>query len=146
KVDGNGIVDDLSSVKEKLIDNFPLQDTLRRWEAPFDGTVLVQAPFHLNQDNTPERTQYKTADGVRGAIQHNATELFALTVGPEDYSTHTPTGVDLVDVKAGDRLYFRAGSVFDAKFDQLAWDPFITYTTLPTVFDVNNLDVHRYQG
>jgi RHS repeat-associated protein len=144
-VDATGLVEDLTAVREQAIDNFPLVDTLRRWEAPFAGTVAISGPFQLVKDSSPGRASYK-ADGVRVAIQKNEAELFSTTIAADDYGAKTPTGVSSVAVSRGDRIYFRVGSVFDGKYDQVAWDPIVQYTGVAARSDVNSLDVYKYQA
>jgi RHS repeat-associated protein len=52
-----------------------------------------------------------------------------------------------VPVLRGQRLYFRVQSVFDGAFDQVAWDPQISYVGADlTRTDVNNLAEFRYQA
>src|SRR5262245_60033276 len=138
-VDGDGLVEDLDGVYQTAFDSFPLQDTLRRWVAPFDGTVAITGAVRLVEDTSTARAAYKTADGVRVAIQKNGSELFAQTIAATDYGPKTPSGVGAVPVSAGDRIYFRVGSVFDGKFDRVAWDPVITYQGVTPVSDVNGL-------
>src|SRR5262249_50580421 len=100
--------------------------------------------FHLVQDTSPARTGYSTADGVRVAIQHNGAELFSQTIAATDYTPKAPQNVANVLVNAGDRIYFRVGSVFDGKFDQVAWDPVIAYHSVAAAIDVNGLDDYKY--
>ena len=45
-----------------------------------------------------------------------------------------------------DRLYFRVQSILDGRFDQVAWDPGITYTGVTPSTDVNGLDNYRFQA
>ena len=80
---------------------------------------------------------YHDADGVQVAIQLEGAELWssrtvAVTdfrdstsarILADDYATHSPTGVDNVQVRKGDRIYFRVQSVFDGSYDRVAWDP-----------------------
>jgi RHS repeat-associated protein len=124
----------------------PLVDTLRMWTAPFDGTVNISGDVALIQDTSPARAQYTAADGVRVAIQQNGTELWSTTIGPSDYTAHSPTGVTGLTVHRGDRFYFRSQSVDDGKFDQVSWDPVIAYQNVPPTTDVNGLDVYTYQA
>ena len=63
----NLLEDAAATVAERA--QFPLLDTLRRWVAPYDGTISISAPVHLIQDTSPERAAYTGADGVRVAIQ-----------------------------------------------------------------------------
>src|SRR5215471_8109891 len=145
-VDGSGLVEDLEAIRQQQIDNNPLEDTIRRWEAPFDGRVRVTGDVTLVQDTSQARAQYRFADGVRTAIQHNGTELWSTQIAGADYSPKTPTGVDSITVAKGDRLYFRVQSGFDGKFDQVAWDPVITYLDVNGVTDANGLNAYRYQA
>jgi hypothetical protein len=68
-VDPNGLVEDLTQVYDKAVENFPLHNTLRRWVAPYDGEIAISGAFNLIQDLSPARAAYQTADGVRVAIE-----------------------------------------------------------------------------
>src|SRR5581483_5512520 len=43
----------------------------------------------------------------------------------------------------GDRIYFRAQSVFDGSYDRLSWDPLIEYVGAPVLLDVNGRNPYR---
>src|SRR6266542_2147013 len=122
----------------------PLQDTLRRWVAPFNGTIKIEAPVTLD----PPASSNPPFDGVTAAIQHNGTELWRsnpiTTSGPT--GTVTPTGVDAINVAKGDHIYFRLQSRDDGAGDQVTWDPKITYTFNPAPVDVNGLSQSLFQA
>ncbi|WDN56123.1 SpvB/TcaC N-terminal domain-containing protein [Streptomyces clavuligerus] len=122
------IVGDQTEVFERAVGNSPLMDSVRRWVAPYDGTVRVEGPARLVEDTGAERAAYDKADGVRVTVQHNDTELWAQRIGPDDYIGFAPTGVGAVQVRKGDAFYFRVQSVLDGMYDTVAWDPRITYT------------------
>ncbi|OLB80539.1 MAG: hypothetical protein AUI14_06360 [Actinobacteria bacterium 13_2_20CM_2_71_6] len=145
-VDTTGLLADLSADRDREIDSHPLVDTVRRWVAPFDGTVRVSGTVRLVQDTSPARTAYSRADGVRVAIQHEDDELWSQQIGQSDYAEHTPANVDSVPVKRGDRLYFRVQSGFDGAYDEVSWDPQIAYVDAPDVTDVNGLPPYRYSA
>jgi RHS repeat-associated protein len=146
-IDTTNLLEDASALVAERAQQFPLLDTLRRWVAPYDGTVNINAPVHLIQDTSAARAAYTGADGVRVAIQLEGSELWFTTIGPNDFDTKTPTGVTAVPVHRGDRLYFRVQSVFDGAFDQVAWDPQISYTGVDAMrTDVNNLAEFNYQA
>lgn len=145
-VDSTGVVADNEEAYQKQVEGSPLLDPLRRWVAPYDGTIKITGSASLIQDTSPQRSQYQTADGVRVAIQQNGSELWSTTIAADDYSPKTPSGVDGVPVLAGDRLYFRVQSVFDGKYDQVAWDPEITYVGMAPALDANGLDAYRYKA
>lgn len=146
KVRASILPKDSTADLQRRIDSYPLIDAVRRWVAPFDGTVQVTGAVHLIQDTSPARAAYTNADGVRVAIQHEDSELWSQTIGASDYTDHAPTGVDAIPVHRGDRLYFRVGSVFDGAFDQVSWDPKIVYTGVPAATDVNGLNPYTYQA
>jgi RHS repeat-associated protein len=144
--DASGVIGDFTAARERQIDSHPLTDAVRRWTAPFDGTVAVTGTFQLVRDTSPERAAYTKADGVRVAVQHGDDELFSALVGPDDFAARTPTGVGRIAVHRGDALYFRVGSRFDGAFDQVAWDPTVSYLDVPDLADVNGLPVHTYRA
>lgn len=146
EVDTDGIVQDYEELYQRSLDNFPLQDTLRRWTAPFDGRVQITGDVQLLRDTSEARKQYKTADGVRVAIQHNGSELWSATMEKDDYAPRTPAGVSSITVRKGDRVYFRVQSREDGRYDQVAWDPEIAYLDVPQATDVNGLDQYRYRA
>ncbi|MGG8495190.1 SpvB/TcaC N-terminal domain-containing protein [Tenacibaculum sp. TC6] len=109
---------------EDAIDQNPLHDVIRMWEAPYDGIVAISGGVNLKQPTEPSGT----ADGVRVTIQHVATELWNTTIPANDYGVKVPTGVGAINVTKGDRIYFRVQSVFDGTDDQVNWSPVITYS------------------
>ncbi|BEL05797.1 hypothetical protein Q0Z83_039880 [Actinoplanes sichuanensis] len=136
-VDTEGLVGDLTADREREIDSHPLVDTVRRWVAPYDGTVAITG------DVTLVREQNQTADGVRVAVQHEDGELWSAVLNPGDHAAPT-TGA--VAVQRGDRLYFRVQSRFDGTADRVTWDPRIAYTGVPATTDVNGLDPYTYSA
>ncbi len=112
---------------EDAIDQNPLHDIVRVWEAPHSGIISIDAPVRLVEDTSPERQAYTTADGVRVAIQHKGTELWSQNIGALDYALHIPNGLNTINVQAGDRIYFRVQSIFDGAYDQVEWAPTISY-------------------
>jgi hypothetical protein len=140
-VDGADLLPDYGDLQEQALANSPLADTVRRWIAPFSGTVQVTGDVQLG----PPDPAYRTADGVRVAIQHNGTELWSELIDANDGAPKTPTGVNAIAVAKGDRIYFRVHSRFDGRHDAVAWDPRVVYTGAPVITDVNLLDPYRYQ-
>ena len=145
-VDASRLVADPAAQRETNVDAFPLQDALRRWTAPFDGTVRIAGAVGLVRDTSDERSRYGSADGVRVAIQRNGSELWAARIAGDDYESRTPSGVEDVEVRRGDRIYFRTQSVDDGRYDRVSWDPEIEYVGREPVTDVNGLPVFRYRA
>ncbi|MEL7247890.1 MAG: SpvB/TcaC N-terminal domain-containing protein, partial [Bacteroidota bacterium] len=134
---------------EDRIDQYPLQDVIRMWEAPATGTVQIEAPVQLAEPTDPMAQSYQSDDGVRVAIQVGALEVWSLEISADDYTIFEPTGVGSLNVDKGDRIYFRVQSVFDGANDQVNWAPTITYTDglqALEATDANNLDIARYQA
>ncbi|HEY6504550.1 MAG TPA: SpvB/TcaC N-terminal domain-containing protein [Chitinophagaceae bacterium] len=123
----------------------PLHDVVKLWKAPYDGIISISNSVQLIEDTSPERLGYTAADGVRVAIQHNGSELWSEFIGEDDYSPKTPAGVGSIAVIRGDQLYFRVQSVYDGAYDQVSWNPRITYTAhVPGLDDANGFAVYDF--
>lgn len=135
---------------------FPSVDTLRRWVAPWDGTVDVSAPVNLVG---------ASPDGVRVAIEKFTAPVRlpdgstvpdpGVTVWAEDLpsgdtTVHWPGGVAdtpvAIPVRQGDRIYFRVQPGDNGAGDEVAWDPQITYRGQGPRLDVNGKDIYRYSA
>ncbi len=145
-VDPNLVEVDSAEIKD-LIEKNPLQDVVRVWQAPFNGTVNIKGGLNLIENSSEERKAYTTADGVRVAIQHKDNELWSTEILPTDYNVKYPSGVSNITVKKGERIYFRVHSIFDGSYDQVLWNPVIEYTQHnDTIIDANNKPVYQYSA
>ena len=144
----NGIIDEsIFTIDpqeiEDAIDQNPLHDVVRLWEAPFDGMITIDAPVNLLAPSEASGT----ADGVRVAIQLNGSELWNTTIAADDFTVKTPFNVSNVAVTKGDRIYFRVQSVFNGTDDLVNWNPSITYAEhSDTLVDANNLPVYSFNA
>jgi RHS repeat-associated protein len=138
------VLPDFSSLRDQAVRTFPLVDALRRWVAPYSGRISITGAVELIADPDPERALYEAADGVRVAVQHNDQELWSARIEADDYAPHIPTGLESVDVRRGDRLYFRVQSIEDGRYDAVAWVPQIQYLGRPDIRDVNGLPIYSY--
>ena len=129
-IDGDLIVVD-PDAQEAKIDGSPLHDVVRMWEAPYDGSVRVTGSVNLLEDTSPESVAYTKKDGVRLTIQIRDDQRWSTIIEPDDFSTKTPSNVDNLEVEKGDRIYFRVQSRFDGAYDQVRWNPIITYRNEP---------------
>ncbi len=126
----------------------PLQDTVGRWVAPFNGTIAISGPVTLDPSMPGDPPLPSTFDGVTVAIQQNATQLWS---SPPQMLTKpgasvTPTNVSAINVAKGDHIYFRLQSIDDGARDQVRWDPKISYTSLTAApADVNGLSQSVFQ-
>ncbi|WP_273445295.1 SpvB/TcaC N-terminal domain-containing protein [Neolewinella agarilytica] len=136
--------------QQALIDATPLHDVVRSWEAPFTGTVRISGDIRLVAQSGID--EYEREDGLRVSIETpqsfiSGQRLYEANIPANDYAPRTPTGVNAINVLAGQRIYFRVHSIFDGAFDQVAWDPEITYVGQdPTETDVNGLPLYRYRA
>ncbi|GJM33039.1 MAG: hypothetical protein DHS20C18_20400 [Saprospiraceae bacterium] len=133
--------------QEALIDQTPLHDVVRSWEAPCTGTIAINAPVRLLEDTSPEGQSYTRGDGVRVAIQRNGNSLWSANIEPDNFNAITPANVDALTVNKGDHIYFRVQSIFDGAYDQVYWDPEITYINEDQeLIDANNKAVFKFQA
>ncbi|HET6213524.1 MAG TPA: SpvB/TcaC N-terminal domain-containing protein, partial [Micromonosporaceae bacterium] len=145
-IDTAGLFGNFTQDRERLIDSFPLLDSLRRWVAPYDGTVRIEGPVKLADSTAAARAASHTADGVRVTIQRENTELWTDSIGAQDNTSHNPSNVDSVAVSRGDRIYFRVQSGFDGGLDEVSWDPHVSYLGVADPLDVNGLASYRFQA
>ena len=108
-----------------------MEDIVRVWQAPKDGTVSVTGQVSLIAPTDDyDADEYQKADGVRIAIQKGGNELWNKTIAKGDNSPYS-AAVSSVAVKRGDRIYFRVQSgseeTSNGSFDKVNWSPTITY-------------------
>ncbi|MDR2948601.1 MAG: type IV secretion protein Rhs [Prevotella sp.] len=118
--------------QEDMIKYSPLQDVVRVWEAPFNGTIKIEGNVSLMQPETGyDETEYEKADGVRVAIQVAGSEKWSKTIAKGDFASY-PATVSSVTVAKGQKVYFRVQSgtneMSNGAFDEVSWSPVITYT------------------
>ena len=136
----------LEAERQQAIDNNPLQDIVRMWQAPYSGTINITAPVQLMPSNDPERAAVP-ADGVRVAIQLKGTERWSQIIGPDDYSVHQPTGLTGLKIQKGDRIYFRVGSIDNGSYDSVNWAPVIEYADQDLqVTDANGKPLYHFDA
>jgi RHS repeat-associated protein len=117
---------ELAKERDEAINNNPLQDIVRMWQAPYSGTINVTAPLQLLPSSDPDRAD-APADGVRASVQLKGIELWTENIAADDYSVHQPVGLNGLQVQKGDRIYFRIGSVENGSYDSVNWAPVIDY-------------------
>lgn len=132
---------------EKSVDDNPLHDVVKVWRAPFNGTVSITGNAALIQDVSPDALAYTAADGVRVAIQHKGFELWSTDIAANDFTAKTPSGVNAINVLAGDKIYFRVQSKFNGAYDQVSWEPQVTYSIqAPGLNDANGLPLYQFNA
>lgn len=123
----------------ELIKSSPMEDMVRVWQAPKDGTVSISGTVSLiSPTGESDADEYAHADGVRLAIQKGSTELWSKKIAKGDATAYNATAQNIT-VKKGDRIYFRvqAGTeeTSNGAFDNVKWAPVISYAgveeTLP---------------
>jgi len=123
----------LQDVNEQQRALSPLQDVVRRWVAPWDGTVAVTGDVTFSPPDLAQTPSAAYAsDGVRVAVQHERAERWSAKLTTPG-QTVTPSGLGAVQVRRGQALYFRVGSVEDGVRDRVTWQPVVSYTAVQRV-------------
>lgn len=118
----------------EIIANSPLHDVVRVWEAPFAGTIKIESTATLiPPTGVYDEAEYALADGVFVGIQKGPTQIVAqqaLTKTAPSMNLSTASQI----VAKGEKVYFRVQSgrtdLANGAFDQVDWNPVITYTDL----------------
>ena len=118
--------------------DFPLQDIVRIWQAPFSGTVTITAPIQLIDVPSATGIANPKKDGVRASIQYDDNVLESIIIPAGDFTPKNFSALN-VAVQKGQNIYFRLQSRYNGHDDVVSWDPVIQYTTPVTP----NSDVHH---
>lgn len=155
-LDPSLVLPDQSETANEQAGQFPKVDTLRRWVAPWDGTVSVLAPVSLVGASidgarvTMEKFGPDVVLPTGQPVPDPGTVLFDADLPPgvttEQWPGGTPDVPVVVPVRKGDRLYFRVQPKDNGAGDEVAWDPQISYLGVTPNLDVNGKDVYRYSG
>ncbi|MFT3679262.1 MAG: SpvB/TcaC N-terminal domain-containing protein [Ferruginibacter sp.] len=126
-------------MQEEQEKQFPLQDVVRFWQAPFDGNIHIEAPVKL----IPGFATDTKRDGVRATIQINDAIVWEENIKNGDESVK-PALLDTT-VKRNDKIYFRLQSVYNGNGDTVLWNPSIKYTgSLVSEQDANKRSNRNY--
>ena len=117
--------------QESMSEQFPRHDIVKLWRAPYDGKIKIEANISLKESNS---------DGVIFSIQHKD-ELVYLD---STFSTKTTKISKSANVKAGDKIYFRLQSKFNAVNDAIEFTPTIKYTNLKDAKNDENGSLEEY--
>lgn len=130
---------------DKTIDQNPLHDVVKIWEAPYKGSINIDAPVALLEP--VENSITESEDGVKVSIQHKGTVLWSKTIPPDDFTETIPTGISSIAVNSGDRIYFRVQSINNGSNDQVLWKPIISYSEhSPDLKDANELPIYQFNA
>lgn len=109
----------------EVLENFDLSNALRKLRLPFAGRIALTGAV--------QKTYAGGQDGVEASIYHNDTRVWKRFFAPADTASCAPgpddscSGGLILDVAAGDRLYFMADSIAETSADALSWAPNATY-------------------
>lgn len=130
----------IDGIQDLLVDSSPRIDTVRRWVAPFTGSVAITGTI-VRDTTTP-------GDGTRVMVEHSGARIFdqTLTAGSAS-TTHALTRA----VAKGDAVYFRVNAIDNGGGDLVTWAPIVTYvdgggTPLTLPVDANGFDQGQYDS
>jgi RHS repeat-associated protein len=109
---------------DEVLAKLRLADALLELKLPFSGRVAIAGAVQRRQAG---------GDGARVQVFHNGSRVWQSTVAADDVAACEPAPADacggnlVLDVHAGDALYFLAGSIRDTSTDDLLWSPRVTY-------------------
>ena len=112
-------IPDYKVIRDSLEKEYPLNDAVRMWYAPFNGRVNIQSTINKLSNQ---------GDGIIYSIQH---ESNGFMVRDSLLQAGSKTNNLNCDVQAGDRIFFRLQSRYDGEDDKVLWNPIITYISLP---------------
>jgi RHS repeat-associated protein len=145
------ILPNTAEEQAELEAQFPLQDAVRMWQAPYSGIIDISSPVKLFEDTSSDAKADTMKDGVKVSIQFKNSVKWSQIIEATDYSTKTPV-IKPFYIQKGERIYFRVQSRFNGSYDKVSWDPEINYSfingndTLYKWEDVNRKKIARYKA
>ena len=112
-------IPDYKVIRDSLEKEYPLNDAVRMWCAPFAGRINIQSTIKKLSNQ---------GDGIIYSIQH---EGDGFMVRDSLLQAGSKTNNLNCNVKVGDRIFFRLQSRYNGEDDRVLWNPIITYTSLP---------------
>ena len=112
-------IPDYKVIRDSLEKEYPLNDAVRMWCAPFAGKINIQSTIKKLSNQ---------GDGIIYSIQH---ESDGFMVRDSLLQAGSKTNNLNCDVKVGDRIFFRLQSRYNGEDDKVLWNPIITYVSLP---------------
>ena len=112
--------------RDSLEDEYPLNDVVRMWRAPFGGRIHI---------NSVVKKLKSEGDGVIFSIQNEKKLLYTDSLKTAGSKTYDKS----IDIKAGNRLFFRLQSIYSGVADEVEWNPTIKYDSV-------KIDTTRYLG
>jgi len=119
---------------KKILNASPMQDVVRVWEAPYDGTVEIDGyATYIAPIQGFDNDKFNNSDGLYLTIE---TQGEYLTTDPfRIYKSANPTPlrtfVTSVTVSKGQKIFFRVKCGIqensNGDFDKVNWSPFISY-------------------
>lgn len=137
-------------------DEIPNYDIVKVWEAPVDGTITISNNWLSNSNHKVTiETQNNSAYGYPNAYQEGTCRLYAgtpdlnyntITELPDEeevcFACITDKGRNQIDVKKGQKIFFRLHQEEGITQEELLWNPQITYSGT-AVSDQNSLDPYN---
>lgn len=137
----------LMDSQDSLISNSPMQDVVRFWKAPFDGTITINGTVQrLHPTGDFDQEEYAKADTLTVTIQRGMNEIWQKTIQKDDTSQsyYPPDSIKTFRVNKNDTIFFRvqSGRAIDSNgfFDLVKWSPTIQYDTLANYFNLPNIE------
>ena len=121
-------------------------ESVRLWIAPESGSVNITSSIQLIEDTSYARKQSHYADGIKYIIQHKNLEILYDTIHANNYASKAANYSSL-SVNKGDNIYFRLQSQDNRSYDNVIWDPRITYVGKDTSkIDADSKSIYTYKA
>ena len=127
------VLDAITEDMDTLVESSPMQDIVRYWVAPMDGTVCIDGTVtRLLPSGIYDQEEYAQADSLHVAIEHGDFEIWGRSIAKDDATSYQHS-VSNVNVYAGERIFFRLQCgrqrTSNGSFDKVLWPVAVTYTS-----------------
>ena len=132
--------------QDTLIKYSPLQDVVRYWEAPFDGTINITSRVRLIVPSQIDEFDSEYSDGVNISVQLGENrELYAKHINKGDTTTYYINQPN-VPINRGEKIYFRLrcgdNELCDGNYDCVYWPISIDYSPVDGNQYIDHIDCY----
>ncbi|HOM11456.1 MAG TPA: toxin TcdB middle/N-terminal domain-containing protein, partial [Spirochaetota bacterium] len=133
--------------KYDFMDMFYRDNPVIAWRAPFSGRIAIEGDVSFVQEINSyiQQLGYTGADGVRVTIEKpgDTQPLWSSVI---DRNGSVTPSINELWVNAGDYILFRVDSKRDGAYDEIIWNPQITYKGyVNEAVDENNMYIYQYK-
>ncbi len=108
---------------------YPNIQAVRVWVAPYNGKIKIESQARIPDDVVNLMKITQIGDGLKLSIQKSGQPTLLSELKLDTITYSGTMNYSNLNVKRGDKIFFRMESLEKRTYDKVIWDPKITYTS-----------------